>query len=92
MLGYRSNVEMSKKQWPDNYIAKAKSLKILNNVSYAECNEDALRGEIANLVWDALNVEKRYTTTITFSKSNLFYVVKHTIFVLLDNIISRSVY
>lgn len=62
MLGYRSNVEMSTKQWPDNYLAKAKSLKILNNVSYDDHSEDALRGEVANLVWNALNVEKRYTT------------------------------
>lgn len=62
MLGYRSNVEMSTKQWPDNYLAKAKSLKILNNVSYDDHSEDALRGEIANLVWNSLNVEKRYTT------------------------------
>ncbi len=62
MLGYRSNVEMSTKQWPDNYLAKAKSLKILKNVSYTEHSEDALRGEVANLVWNSLNVEKRYTT------------------------------
>ncbi len=62
MLGYRSNVEMSTKAWPDNYISKAKDLKILKNVSYAEHGEDAIRGEVANLVWSALNVEKRYTT------------------------------
>lgn len=62
MLGYRSNVEMSTKAWPDNYISKAKDLKILKNVSYTENNEEALRGEVANLVWNALNVEKRYTT------------------------------
>lgn len=62
MLGYRSNVEMSTKAWPENYLAKAKSLKILKNVSYTEHREDALRGEVANLVWNALNVEKRYTT------------------------------
>ncbi|MBR3887884.1 MAG: S-layer homology domain-containing protein [Clostridia bacterium] len=62
MLGYRSNVEMSTKAWPDNYLAKAKSLKILKNVSYTEHSEDALRGEVANLVWNSLNVEKRYTT------------------------------
>ncbi len=59
MLGYKSAVE-AKGTWPDNYIKKAESLKLLSNIDYTDKNDAAIRGDIANLVWNALNETKTY--------------------------------
>ena len=61
MLGYKSAVE-AKGEWPDNYIKKAESLNLLDNVAFSsnKKNEDATRGEVANLVWNALKETKTY--------------------------------
>lgn len=59
MLGYKTAVE-AKGEWPDNYINKAENLKILNNVDYTKKNANAKRGEIANLVWNAIRETKTY--------------------------------
>ncbi len=59
MLGYTSAVE-AKGEWPDNYIKKAQSLKILSNVEYDNKNDEAIRGEVANLIWNALSTTKTY--------------------------------
>lgn len=59
MLGYTTAVE-AKGEWPDNYIKKAQSLKLLSNVDYDEKNDEALRGEVANLIWNALSTTKTY--------------------------------
>ncbi len=68
LLGYKSNVEMQGGTWPENYIKKATKLDILDNVEYDDYNDEAIRGEIAVLIWDALRVEKKYTTAGVLEK------------------------
>ena len=61
MLGYKSAVE-AKGEWPDNYIKKAESLSLLANVDFSTSkkNDNATRGDVANLVWNALKETKTY--------------------------------
>ena len=61
MLGYKSAVE-AKGEWPDNYIKKAESLKLLSNVDFSTSkkNYNATRGDVANLIWNALKETKTY--------------------------------
>lgn len=52
-LGYKSVVE-AKGTWPINYIAKAEELKILDGIEYDNYADNAIRGDVALLLWNAL--------------------------------------
>ena len=54
-LGYKEVVE-SNDVWPQNYINKAVSLGIMNGLDVANYNGGALRGNIAIMLYNALNI------------------------------------
>lgn len=54
-LGYKTMIE-GKGTWPINYISKAQDLGILKGISYGNYNDNAIRGDIALLAWNALNI------------------------------------
>lgn len=54
-LGYKTMIE-GKGTWPINYISKAQELGMLKDISYGNYNDNAIRGDIALLAWNALNI------------------------------------
>lgn len=54
-LGYKEVVE-AKGIWPQNYIDKAVSLGIMKEINVANYNEGALRGNIAIMLYNALDI------------------------------------
>ena len=59
VLGYGDVVDKNG-EWPHNYINKAKSLRMLEELAYDEYTDNASRGEIAILVWNMLKTTKSY--------------------------------
>lgn len=55
VLGYKNMVD-SKGTWPINYISKAQELKILKDINYNNYSDNAIRGDVALLIWNILNV------------------------------------
>lgn len=56
VLGYQNVIE-SQGTWPINYIAKARELEVLKDVSYNNYADYATRGDIALMIWNALHAE-----------------------------------
>lgn len=56
VLGYQNVIE-SKGTWPINYISKARELNVLDNVTYNNYADNATRGDVAILIWNALHVQ-----------------------------------
>lgn len=53
------NKEMENLSWPDGYMQKASDIKLTKNVSYNNANDDAIRGEVSNMLWNTMNAHTR---------------------------------
>lgn len=53
------NKEMENLSWPDGYMQKASEIKLTKNVTYNNANDDAIRGEISNMLWNTMNANVR---------------------------------
>ncbi|MBO5179987.1 MAG: S-layer homology domain-containing protein [Clostridia bacterium] len=65
------NKEIESLTWPDGYMKKASDIKLLKSVTYNNSNDDATRGEIANMLWNTMNAYTR-TVVATNTSGNVY--------------------